>query len=153
MAAEVARLQEEVSENTSVVDSAIVALSGLANRLREALLAEDSLEQVSALADELDANSQRLAVAIAANTLSENDSEEFDASEVEAEEEVESNNGEDDPDIILGEPVDGVDTSTEEAPSLASDDTVSAVDVAIESAGDANDPADDGEEPTNSPSV
>ncbi len=78
----VERLSREVEEGTSAVDSAVVFMNGLANRLREALLDGDDgalATQISELADQLDANSNRLASAIAANTLAEDDSDVVDS--------------------------------------------------------------------------
>ncbi len=76
------RLEQEVQESQSAVDSAILLVNGLANRLREALIADDDdsdiASQISELADQLDNNSSRLAAAVAANTLAENDSDEVD---------------------------------------------------------------------------
>lgn len=59
------RLTTEVSENTSVIESAIVLIEGLAQALRDA--AADPAA-VNALADRLDAQSNALASAVAANT-------------------------------------------------------------------------------------
>lgn len=143
MAQSVVNLREELTENTSVIDSSIVLISGLANRLREALLSESALEEVQALADELDANNQRLAAAVAANTLGENDSEEFAVEELDE-----------------GESADGVESDTEaDLSSVEIDETntVSGADVGIESGGedgalgnasDAPDEGDDGEAET-----
>lgn len=159
MAESVARLQEEVAENQSAIDSAITLINGLVNRLREALMAEDSLDQVSALADELDAGNQRLAAAVAANTLAENDSEEFDVSELDEEDGAGESGEFDTPSDPTGsiEPesndADTVDSSTDVSPAVDEDttrsdaeDTVSAVDVANESEATEPNAAEDGED-------
>jgi SMC interacting uncharacterized protein involved in chromosome segregation len=65
MSAELDRLTREVAENGTVIQSAIVLLEGLAERIRE--LATDPAA-LTALADELDAKEQQLAAAITANT-------------------------------------------------------------------------------------
>lgn len=65
MSAALDRLTLEVSENASAVDSAITLITNLAEQIRDALGDEDAL---NALADDLDAKSQALASAVAANT-------------------------------------------------------------------------------------
>lgn len=176
MVAETDRLRGELEENTSVIDSTILLINGLANRLREALMSTAALEEVNAIADELDANNTRLAAAVAANTLSENDSDEFDVSDLEepipvgeddadgAEGVVESDaaapvssgeadlsevpaSPEDEPES--GESVAGAESDTTADPSAASTETGPSFGVS-ESA--AVEPAeDDGEEETENP--
>ena len=65
MSAELDRLTTEVSETKTVVDSAIALLGQLAQLIRDA--ASDPAA-INALADELDAKSNELAEAVAANT-------------------------------------------------------------------------------------
>jgi antirestriction protein ArdC len=65
MALDFARLETEVSENSSVIQSAILLLQQVADAIRDA--AADQAKVV-ALADSLDAQSNALAVAVAANT-------------------------------------------------------------------------------------
>lgn len=65
MSAELDRLSQEVSENNSAIDSAIVLINGLAAQIRD--LADDPAA-LSALADSLDAKANELAAAVAANT-------------------------------------------------------------------------------------
>lgn len=65
MSAELDRLTTEVSENNSAIDSAIVLINGLAQQIRD--LATDPAA-LNALADSLDAKSNELAAAVAANT-------------------------------------------------------------------------------------
>ncbi len=68
MSAALDRLTTEVSENTTVVQSAITLITNLAEQLRQA--ATDPAA-VNALADQLDAQSNALATAVAANTVAE----------------------------------------------------------------------------------
>lgn len=68
-------LRQEVEETQSAIDSAIVFIAGLANRLREALMGDTTSEDISELADELDAAQTKLATAIAANTNADEDSD------------------------------------------------------------------------------
>jgi hypothetical protein len=63
--ADIDRLKAEVAENTAVVDSAIVLITGMADKIRE--LADDPVE-LAALADELDASAAKLGAAVAENT-------------------------------------------------------------------------------------
>lgn len=65
MALDLSSLQSEVAENRSVVDSAIALLSTLADEIRAA--AADPAA-VQSLADELSAQTDTLAAAVAANT-------------------------------------------------------------------------------------
>ena len=65
MSAALDKLRQEVAENTAAVASAEQLISGLAQQLRDAIGDEAALQ---ALADELDANSNRLASAVASNT-------------------------------------------------------------------------------------
>ncbi|MDP2322587.1 MAG: hypothetical protein Q8N51_00975 [Gammaproteobacteria bacterium] len=67
MSAELDRLTSEVAENGAVIQSAITLLNGLAQQIRDN--ANDPAA-LTALADELDANEQALAAAVAANTPS-----------------------------------------------------------------------------------
>jgi hypothetical protein len=66
MGLEIDKLETEVSENTSATDSAITLLSNLASAVRE--VAGDKAKTL-ALATQLDSNSNRLADAVAANTI------------------------------------------------------------------------------------
>jgi hypothetical protein len=68
MAAEMDRLAEEVTQNKDVQASAITLLSNLSARVRDAA---GDRTKATALADELDANSNALAAAVAANTIAE----------------------------------------------------------------------------------
>lgn len=63
-------LADKVHETEGVIDSAITLITGLAQRLRDALTGEDLNAEVQALANELDAKSDALAAAVAANTPS-----------------------------------------------------------------------------------
>lgn len=76
-------LTGDVHNESSVVDSAIVLITGLANRLTAALASatspEDLTSQIQALRDEINARSEALAHAVAAGTASENDSSNFPA--------------------------------------------------------------------------
>lgn len=62
------RITEEVAENTSVIQSAIALLNDLAQQIRDNATDPAALE---ALADNLDANSNALGAAVAANTPGE----------------------------------------------------------------------------------
>ena len=68
MANDFSRLEAEVTENSSVIDSAVTLLEGLATQLRQ--FADDPAK-INALADSLDSQSNRLAQAVAANTPAE----------------------------------------------------------------------------------
>lgn len=72
-------LRQEVREVASTVDSAIVFIDGVVERLRAALTGGDTESDVEALADELEAAKLKLASAVAANTASEDDSAEEEA--------------------------------------------------------------------------
>lgn len=61
-------LTAEVTENASVVESAVALLSGLSAALREAIAANDPAA-LTDLANRLDAQTNELAAAVAANTL------------------------------------------------------------------------------------
>jgi hypothetical protein len=65
--ADLSALQAEVEQNTSAVDSASRLISGLADQLREAIAANDPAA-LQALVDQLDANNNALAQAVANNT-------------------------------------------------------------------------------------
>lgn len=65
MSAELRRLQAETAEITTVVDSAVAMIEGLAAQVRDN--ANDPAA-LNALADQLDANANRLGAAIASNT-------------------------------------------------------------------------------------
>lgn len=65
MSAALDRLTTEVNENTAVIDSAVTLINGLAQQIRDAV---DDPAKLNALADELDAKSNALAAAVAANT-------------------------------------------------------------------------------------
>ncbi len=68
MNAEMERLTEEVGELTTVVESAVEMINGVAQIIRDNATNEAKLRS---FADELDANSKKLAEAIAANTPEE----------------------------------------------------------------------------------
>lgn len=65
--ADLSALQTEVSENGEVAASAVALLNGLSQQLKDALAANDPAA-IQALVDQLDANTQGLADAVAANT-------------------------------------------------------------------------------------
>ncbi len=65
MSAELDRLTTEVSETSTVVDSAVALIQGLAEQIRQ--LATDPAA-LNALADSLDTKTNELAAAVAANT-------------------------------------------------------------------------------------
>ncbi len=65
MAGELDRLTTEVAENTTVIQSAITLINGLAQQIRD--LSTDPAA-LNALADTLDAQSNALAEAVTANT-------------------------------------------------------------------------------------
>lgn len=65
MAGELARLQTEVAEMATVVDSAVGLINGLAQQIRD--LATDPAA-LNALADSLDSKAGELAAAVVANT-------------------------------------------------------------------------------------
>lgn len=65
MSAQLDRLATEVSENTTVVNSAITLINGLAQQIRDNATDPAAL---TALADQLDAQSNALSEAVAANT-------------------------------------------------------------------------------------
>lgn len=62
------RITNEVAENASVIQSAITLLNGLSEQIRE--LSTDPVA-LGELADQLDAQSEALAAAVAANTPAE----------------------------------------------------------------------------------
>lgn len=66
MALDLSALETEVSENSSVIDSAVTLLGSLAQEIRDA--AGDPA-RITAIADALDANSGRLGEAVEANTI------------------------------------------------------------------------------------
>ena len=70
-----ARLQQEVAENASVIDSAINLISGIAAQLQavkdELAAVGVTNDALNTLADDLDAKAGALAEAIAANTPAE----------------------------------------------------------------------------------
>lgn len=66
--ADLSRLTQEVSENTAVINSAITLINGLAEQIRA--LSTDPAA-LNALADQLDAQSNALASAVAENTPAE----------------------------------------------------------------------------------
>ena len=68
-------LREEVSQIESAIDSAVVFIGGLAFRLREALMGGNLNQDIQQLADELDAAQNKLATAIAENTVAAEDSD------------------------------------------------------------------------------
>lgn len=59
----------------SAIDSAVTLISGLVNRLASALMGNDLAGDITDLRNELDAAKERLATAVAANTLAEDDSD------------------------------------------------------------------------------
>jgi hypothetical protein len=67
MAGELDRLEAEVAENSSAIDSAITLLKGLKDAL-DAAIASGNMSRVSAVADALDAKTAALAQAVVANT-------------------------------------------------------------------------------------
>lgn len=67
MAGALDRLETEVAETTTVIDSAIVLLKGLKDAL-DAAIASGNMSRVSAVADTLDAQTNALAAAVVANT-------------------------------------------------------------------------------------
>lgn len=67
MSAEMDRLTASVQRNTSVTDSALALISGLADQVRNAASSGDPAA-LNALADQIDAESQKLADAVTANT-------------------------------------------------------------------------------------
>ncbi len=71
MADELERLRKSVEKNNSTIDSAIAAFSGIATQIRNAAPSGPKGEELTKLADDLDAKSGALAAAIAANTPSE----------------------------------------------------------------------------------
>lgn len=82
-------LREEVREIASATDAAITLVESLAGKLRYAIENwgnddGDLQSQVNALADELDAASNRLGLAITANTVAEDDSDNVDTSELDS---------------------------------------------------------------------
>jgi chromosome segregation ATPase len=70
MGQELQTLQQEVAENNTVMQSAITLLQGLKQRLDDAATDPAALKQLS---DELDANTNALAAAVAANTPAQNE--------------------------------------------------------------------------------
>ena len=73
---DIERLRQEVAETESAIDSAVLLINGMSNRIREALMSESAKTELTQLADELDEMSNRLAVAVAQNTTAEDDSDE-----------------------------------------------------------------------------
>lgn len=67
MAGELERLQTEVTEMSSAVDSAIALIGGLAQQIRDLVAAGDPAA-LTALADSLDSKANELAAAVVANT-------------------------------------------------------------------------------------
>lgn len=74
-------LHSDVQNESSVVDSAIVLINGLANRLTDILSqsagTEDLTSQIQALRDEINNRSVALGQAVAAGSAAENDSSSF----------------------------------------------------------------------------
>jgi len=62
--ADLSTLQAEVNENSDVVQSAVTLIGGLAQQLRDAIAANDPAA-IQALADQLDAQTNSLAEAVA----------------------------------------------------------------------------------------
>ena len=67
MNAELDRLTTEVAETRTVVESAIVLISGLRQRLDDAIASGDPAA-LTALSEDLDSQQAALAAAVAANT-------------------------------------------------------------------------------------
>lgn len=67
------QLQDQVKRNTSVVDSASVLIAGLSEKLKAALAAaqEGNAKELEVLANELSSSSDKLAAAVAVNTVAE----------------------------------------------------------------------------------
>lgn len=61
-------LRDKVEANTTVIESAIALIQGLKTKLDEAIASGDPA-QIQALSDSLGAETQKLADAVAANTL------------------------------------------------------------------------------------
>lgn len=70
VAGELDLLQQEVAENAQVVDSAVLLLTMLKQKLDDAIASGD-MAQVAALAQELSNKTDALATAVAANTPAE----------------------------------------------------------------------------------
>lgn len=68
MDAELQKLETEVTENGSAIDSAVTLLGNLSAQIRATA---GNREKALALADTLDQNSNRLAAAVTANTPAE----------------------------------------------------------------------------------
>lgn len=66
MTAQLAALKTEVERNTAVTNSAVALISGLAQQIRDL---KDDPAALEALAASLDANSDSLAAAVEANTV------------------------------------------------------------------------------------
>ena len=68
--AEFAELEQEVARNKSVIGSAVALINGIADRVDEAVAANDAGDntKLAGLSNELRADSQALADAVAANT-------------------------------------------------------------------------------------
>ena len=72
-----ARLQNEITDLESAVDSAVVLINGISAQLREALMGDGDLaERISGIADALDMQGTKLATAVAENTDAAEDSDE-----------------------------------------------------------------------------
>lgn len=68
MSAALDKLTAEVAENTSVMESAAILLSGLKAKIDELIAAGNNDPELQALADSLDSETNKLAAAVAANT-------------------------------------------------------------------------------------
>lgn len=68
-------LRNEVSETASAIDSAILLIAGLVNRLGEALMGDSLAEDIEELRNELDGAQNKLATAVAENTAAAEDSD------------------------------------------------------------------------------
>lgn len=71
MALELTALETEVSQNTTVVGSAVVLLNGLKTKMEElvaSMVTEEDKAKLQSFVDTLDANEQALAAAVAAHT-------------------------------------------------------------------------------------
>lgn len=66
----VSRLKDDVAQQTTVINSVVTLLSGLAQRVRDANDNDDT-DELNSIADELEHNSTTLAQAVEANTASE----------------------------------------------------------------------------------
>jgi hypothetical protein len=64
-------LAAQTAKNTDVIESAIVLINGLAQKLQEALASATPIEAVQAVIDNMKAEDDKLATAVAAQTPAE----------------------------------------------------------------------------------